>query len=385
MSHQQKKIIKVLLYWEGAADGGSEAILESIAKDLLDTGNKIVLANCCGSPSPLGQRWQRMGERYLSFFAKDVSPQKSSLAKPSAEFFAWWDSVLEGEKPDVLLVNNGGYPWHITCLAAVQRARVYGIERIIFAVHSTPETVVSDPDERLEDQRVAMACDLIVVGSESIARTVAEARPELASRLFVIQYGVKDPGPRPKRNDAELVVLGMASEMRNSNKGHLVLLDALERLSMDLPWECRLAGDGPFVNTVRKEISRRQLPIRLLGRVPESEMESFYNELDIYVMPSFHEGLSLTIIEAMAHQLPVVTTNVGGHRDAVSDGKNGFLVPQRNAVALGDVLERLLHSPKLRDQLGRNGRQVYEQHFTLNRYLLQWKDLIQGSFSKITR
>jgi glycosyltransferase involved in cell wall biosynthesis len=67
--------------------------------------------------------------------------------------------------------------------------------------------------------------------------------------------------------------------------------------------------------------------------------------------------------EAMAASLPVVTTCVGAHREAVEDGRTGFVVPPGDAVALGDALEFLVDNPGTRVQMGEAGRQAAEERF----------------------
>lgn len=81
-------------------------------------------------------------------------------------------------------------------------------------------------------------------------------------------------------------------------------------------------------------------------------------------LPSYREGLPKFLLEAMAAGLPCVTTDVPGCREAVRDSDNGLLVPPRNAVALGEALERLLRDPELAKSMGRRGRQRVEREFS---------------------
>jgi glycosyltransferase involved in cell wall biosynthesis len=84
----------------------------------------------------------------------------------------------------------------------------------------------------------------------------------------------------------------------------------------------------------------------------------------IACLPSYREGLPKFLLEAMAAQLPCVTTDVPGCREAVRDGDNGLLVPARNPSALADALERLLLDPQLARKMGARGRQRLEQEFS---------------------
>ena len=85
---------------------------------------------------------------------------------------------------------------------------------------------------------------------------------------------------------------------------------------------------------------------------------------DVACLPSYREGLPKSLLEAMAAELPCVTTDVPGCREVVRDGDNGLLVPARDALALAEALERLLRDPVLARKMGERGRQRLEQEFS---------------------
>ena len=120
-----------------------------------------------------------------------------------------------------------------------------------------------------------------------------------------------------------------------------------------------LAGDGPERASVERRIAELGLSdrLRLLDTVPHSELLMMYREhsVDCVVLPSLHEGLSVALIEAMAHGVPVVATAVGGVPELLK-GDAGVLVPPRDPEALADALASVLESPERRAQLARAGR-----------------------------
>ncbi|MBN1459727.1 MAG: glycosyltransferase family 4 protein [Armatimonadetes bacterium] len=103
------------------------------------------------------------------------------------------------------------------------------------------------------------------------------------------------------------------------------------------------------------------------GVVVGDQKEALFREADVYLLPSFGEGQPLSIIEAMAHRIPVVSTRVGAVPDAVVDGETGILVEPGDSRALAAVIERLIDNPELRVQLGAAGRLRFLEHFTLAR------------------
>jgi len=88
---------------------------------------------------------------------------------------------------------------------------------------------------------------------------------------------------------------------------------------------------------------------------------------DIYVLPSYREGLPVSVLEAMAMGLPVVTTDVAGCRETVKPGVNGFLVPPRDGRALAEAIGRLVRDPGLRRRMGEALRRKAEEEFALDR------------------
>lgn len=83
----------------------------------------------------------------------------------------------------------------------------------------------------------------------------------------------------------------------------------------------------------------------------------------VYVLPSYREGTPRTVLEAMAMGRPVITTDVPGCRETVTEGENGYLVPPMNAEALAEAMLRMILNPDLREALGRRGRMLAEQRY----------------------
>jgi N,N'-diacetylbacillosaminyl-diphospho-undecaprenol alpha-1,3-N-acetylgalactosaminyltransferase len=96
---------------------------------------------------------------------------------------------------------------------------------------------------------------------------------------------------------------------------------------------------------------------------------------DIFVLPSYREGVPVTVLEAMAMGLPVVATDVPGCREAVVAGETGFLVPPRNVDELVGAIQKLVEDPALRRRMGQAGRARVVQHFAVERVVEQYLGL----------
>jgi N,N'-diacetylbacillosaminyl-diphospho-undecaprenol alpha-1,3-N-acetylgalactosaminyltransferase len=104
---------------------------------------------------------------------------------------------------------------------------------------------------------------------------------------------------------------------------------------------------------------------------------------DIVTLPSYREGLPVSLQEALAMGIPIVTTDVPGCRETVEDGVNGFLVPHKNAAALAGAIEKLLTNPELRSVMGKSGREKAEREFDVRRIVQQHLELYETLMQEV--
>jgi glycosyltransferase involved in cell wall biosynthesis len=164
-------------------------------------------------------------------------------------------------------------------------------------------------------------------------------------------------------------------------KGILVALDAFKILKdRGISFHCRLAGENGDLtrNDIENNISKLGLGEFITvtgGCFGEHKMQVFAGT-DIFIHPTFNDCLPLVLLEAMQFSIPVISTPEGGIPDIVEDGLNGFLVPQKSAVALADKLELLIKDPELRLRMGEAGRSRFGQLFTLERFEERMKQIL---------
>ncbi len=108
------------------------------------------------------------------------------------------------------------------------------------------------------------------------------------------------------------------------------------------------------------------------------DMPQLLREAHIATLPSYHEGISLFLLEALASGLPLVTSDLDGCRMVVQDGVNGFLVLPRRADLLAQALLKLLTDPKLRSDMGKSSRQLAVDEFCLHHIQNQYLTLYRG-------
>jgi glycosyltransferase involved in cell wall biosynthesis len=139
-----------------------------------------------------------------------------------------------------------------------------------------------------------------------------------------------------------------------------------------------LAGDGPEMQQLEDRIKEYSLEKRfqLLGHV--SDMESFYKAIDIYLNTSKHEGMPVTILEAMSHGIPVVAPGVGGLKELITNGEDGFLIEERNSSSFSDALLRLIEDKPAARMMGIQGRERIERKYSSRKMVLNYYELYQS-------
>jgi glycosyltransferase involved in cell wall biosynthesis len=143
-----------------------------------------------------------------------------------------------------------------------------------------------------------------------------------------------------------------------------------------------VAGKGPSRKLIEDRIKELRIDtnIKLTGFVPDRLLPVYYNAADYFILPSASgEGLPLVLLEAMACELPVIATAVGGTPEIIQHMKNGVLVPPRNPEAMAEALSKLLSEERLGSAIGEKARRIVENSFTWEENLRQLQK-IYGEF-----
>jgi len=172
--------------------------------------------------------------------------------------------------------------------------------------------------------------------------------------------------------DAEAIVITVVASL-TANKGHRILMEAFAQVFRTYPAvRLVIVGGGPLRIQLESDSRRLLIDKAVIFTGIRNDVFPLLQTSDIFVLPSQHrEGLGIALIEAMAMNLPVIGTMVGGIPEVIMDGENGFLIPPGGSEQLASALKKLVEDPILRVRMGRRGRQLYEEKFTLARMMQQ--------------
>lgn len=221
--------------------------------------------------------------------------------------------------------------------------------------------------KRLE--KVLPLCSEVAALSPTLAQQWSERFPFLpaVSVLPLITddaYALTMPA-KLGMNGKHETIFGFAARIERG-KGPFVLADALAQLRQSRDDVLvRLAGTGPAVQDVKARVRELRLngSWEFVGAYDGAVgCSAFMRTLDVFVLPSFAEGTSKSVIEAMAHGLPIITTTVGGLPDLLTPDA-GVLVPPGDSDALAEAMERLAADPALRERMGEAARERYLKLF----------------------
>ncbi len=176
------------------------------------------------------------------------------------------------------------------------------------------------------------------------------------------------------------------------SKGVLVLLDALGILKdKGYSFSCDYVGGETFEidrKRFENEVLMRQLTNYVTYHGPKhgEEKKTFFEQADIFVFPTAYprEAFPLVNLEAMAFCIPVITTNEGGIIDMVHDGINGLICQKEDPQSLANCIEKLIVDKDLRIRMGKEGRQIFENEYTIEKFEKNMLGVLNTTISGLT-
>jgi sugar transferase (PEP-CTERM/EpsH1 system associated) len=294
--------------------------------------------------------------------------------------------VIRQVKPDVVHSRNWG------SIEAVVAGRLAGSCAVVHGEHGhESDGAAGEPWRRVAFRRLAFElADRVLAVSCQLRDHHARRTGFRADRITVIHNGVDTRRFSPD----EAVRVGVRRQLGLADnalcigcvgnllpvKSHITLLRALEVVAGGRPnWRLVLLGEGSERHNLEEFVrSRAGWDSRVLCLGSSKQVPEMLNAMDVYVLPSVNEGISNSLLEAMATGLPVIASAVGGNPEVVVDDDCGLLFPARDHVRLADQLLTLWNDPERRRELGLRARQRIATHFSLASMTQQYRQTYQS-------
>jgi sugar transferase (PEP-CTERM/EpsH1 system associated) len=238
---------------------------------------------------------------------------------------------------------------------------------------------------RLANRVLGKLVDRVVAVADYGKRYLAEEEGIAAAKITTIHNGIdaarfaQDYDVDAIRSELGLTpdqpVIGIVARL-DPIKNHALLIRAMARLAKQRADAVLLIiGDGPL----RQELHSLRDELELAGQIrflgARSDVPELLSALDLFVLCSKSEGLSLTLAEASAAARPIVATDVGGNSEVVEDGVSGVVIPSDDIEALVAALLKIVSDPELGRKMGRAGRERFERQFTLEGMVAAYQEL----------
>jgi colanic acid/amylovoran biosynthesis glycosyltransferase len=235
--------------------------------------------------------------------------------------------------------------------------------------------------------KLAAARFAVAISDFGRSQLLRLSEPERWPHIHVVPCGVdprvyQPPGHRAGSDRAaEILFVGRLLH----GKGLSLLLEAIATLRRrGLEVTATIVGDGPARTTYEADARRLGVTehVRFLGAVGQDEIRTHYARADLFCLPSFAEGVPVVAMEAMAMELPVVSTRIMGIPELVQDGAHGLLVAPGRADVLTEALERLVRSPEERRRMGVAAREKVAADYDVARSALRMRSVLEAELGR---
>ena len=233
-----------------------------------------------------------------------------------------------------------------------------------------PEEFYDAQGQYLE-QKVAAADFICCISSYARSQLMKFSPYAHWSKLVVSRLGV-GPSlfvPRPAKPASDLSEILCVGRLTKA-KGQHVLIDAVDRLTRQgRRVRLRLVGDGPDGPSLRERAKQLENPnvVVFEGAVNQDNIRALYEAADIFCLPSLAEGIPVVLMEAMAMEIPCVTTHITGIPELIRSGSEGLLVAPSDLDGLVSALETLMDDAVLRERVAKSGRARILSDYDLGR------------------
>jgi len=215
----------------------------------------------------------------------------------------------------------------------------------------------------------------VIAVSEDIKNNFIQNYGFKIDNVLLIHNGTNVPDISSFNKDDNIYVIGSAGRLFKVKDYPLMVEIAREISQKTDKIKFVLAGDGPERETILDMVKKYKIEKTFILTGFIDNMNNFYNDLDLYINTSLHEGLPMSILEAMSHGLPVVAPRSGGIPEILKNGLHGFLVDARNPKMFAEKCLQLYWDRALSRRMGDASREKIIDEFSLEKMAEKYYNL----------
>lgn len=377
-SKESGKKMRVLHLFSGDLWAGAEVMILNLLTELKkDPGVEIFALSL--NEGILTERLRKAG------IETDVIPEADHpLPK------IWLKAVRLYRRGGIALIHSHRYKENILALLL---AKSIGANRLVSTLHGLSETpmmagrqgVSSDLKTSVDYFLLKRFFSRVVAVSEEMENLLVSKYHFRPERISIIHNGIPIPLPGspsvpPVGGPIHVGTVGRMVAV----KDYALFLDVaaeLRRQTSNVRFS--FLGEGPLKEQLIQKARDLKIDDAVAFLSPRSDPFPFYRSLDIFVNTSLHEGIPLSILEAMACQKPIVAPKVGGIPEIVEQGRNGFLIEGRETKAFVQPLLMLIQDRSLRERMGESGAKRIQAGFSSSMMAEEYQKIYRQLIQKV--
>ncbi|MDP7525227.1 MAG: glycosyltransferase family 4 protein [Dehalococcoidales bacterium] len=351
-------------YFPPHVGGGVERVVSELVDGLGQRGHTIGVLTLQTCPAPATETNESLTIRRVP--AVDLTQRLGLQQAVSVRLLGATARFIRGFQPDMVHAHNLFFrttevaaflrmKFRVPLVTTMHVGQSEGGSRLFRTLVKAYESTMGRFIVRRSDHIIA------------VAQAVAEHAHRIggnSASVTVVPNGVDTGLFYPKQDDRHIGQVVLFVGRLVSNKGPEVLIRAVPKvLSRHPHTRFVLVGDGPLRDRLKQMACNLGIrnEVQFLGI--RHDVPQLMRDAAIFVRPSSLEGMSLTVLEAMATGLPVVATLVGGTSEVLRDGVHGYLVPAGDSQVLADALIKMLDERSLAEEMGRRGRELVVSNY----------------------
>ena len=278
--------------------------------------------------------------------------------------------LITKEKPDIVHVNNGGYPGADSCRIMAITAPFLGVKKIVFTINNMA-VPTNNFLERCLDRRVDVGVDYFVTASKAASNELIKVRSIGNGKVQAIPNAVLFDGLGCNKSNsfkeefeiAQNSLLIGSTGLLIERKGYDVLIEAANLLNKDKDWHIFIFGEGDQRSRLESLVKKYELQNRVFMPGFKNNILDYVQAFDVFVLPTTgSEDMPNCINEAMLLRKPIIGTRTSGIPEQINDNENGYLVVPGDVDDLTFKLNQIVDLDK--EQLAAMGESSYEKYMS---------------------
>jgi len=363
--------------------GGSGIVATELAYKLAQKGNKVHLVSYS-----LPFRFNKFKENIYFHNVPITNYPLFEFPMYTISIAAKLAEIVQNENIEIIHCHYA-IPHTISGIIAKEIIKDYQKVKVVTTLHGTDVTLVGKQENFRQIVQFALnKTDAITCVSEFLYHsTIREFSPNKPIEVIPNFVDTKEykrqkiPSLRRRfAKDTEKIIIHISNFRKVKRVPDVVL--AFELIQKEIPSRLLLVGDGPDFSEVESLIMKLNLKDKIWCLGEQTSVVELLSISDIFLLTSETEGFGLAALEAMSCEVPVVCYNVGGLKEFIHDGKDGFLIPIGKIDLLAKKSIELLSNDTLRTKFGKKARQTaiesYDSELITKKYLNLYTSLLNG-------